>query len=109
MAYISEQTIAANGSQALTVPTLAGGAIADAKSCVLEVRASGGGGVFSYRMSGSAASAGTFHSLVVGQQLTLCEGDMTTFRIIRDTDGQGTIYVTYDDKVPDRSNRRWKE
>lgn len=94
--YISRESIASNGAQALTVP-------AAAKFARITVR----GGSFSYTYGGSDPTAGTWYPLVTGQVLDIEIEDAATsaFRIIRDTDGSGTVYVSYFDALPKLSVR----
>ena len=86
MAYLSEETIAANGSQSLTVPT-------GAKRAKITAR----GGNFSYRFGAQTPTAVAYHALFNSGDVEIEDKDMAGLRIIRDVADTGSLYVTYFD------------
>jgi hypothetical protein len=91
MAYLSRETIAANGAQGLTVP-------AAAKFARITVR----GGSFSFVYGGDDPTAGTWYPLTLGQYLDIEIEDtsVSPISIIRDVADTGTVYVSYFDAIP---------
>lgn len=91
MAYISRETIAANGEQSLTVPPAAKWAIITAR-----------GGNFSYTYGGDAPTAATWYGLTPLQLMELAIEDIgsSPLRFIRDANDSGTLYVSYFDVAP---------
>lgn len=98
---IGEETIASDTSQPFDLTTAGKGL--GAKAAFIEAR----GGNFSYRLSGSAAVASTWYSLVNTQKILLEGTDLAKFRVIREAAGTGSVYVTYYDRVPLKTNYGW--